>query len=161
MNLEKRTGRVNKTEPKILQTDDDGSYFANMESFLQYLTPKRLELLNIVKLCGPVTVEVLAQALKRTRESVYADVLVLGRDRLVGKIKGGALLVGWDEIAITVTQSRYMRDIGNKKVIDMPTKYLCLAARRLPWLIINIKLKCIKAGKRSFKCVLEVRKKTS
>ncbi|MFA7242771.1 MAG: hypothetical protein WC091_21910 [Sulfuricellaceae bacterium] len=72
--------------------------FESMGGFMRAFTPKRWELLDILKRRGGQSVNQLAQTLGRDYKNVHADIHALHELGLVAKDKAGLVSVPWDEI---------------------------------------------------------------
>src|SRR5437879_5037806 len=58
-------------------------HFEDMVTLLKYLSPRRLELLQKLRMVGPVNIRKLAQALNRDYKNVYNDVADLAHVGLI------------------------------------------------------------------------------
>lgn len=76
--------------------------FLDVQTLLDTLSPKRLELLRYVRSHAKGNVRGLAQALGRDYQNVHTDVAVLESAGLLVR-KGRNLYVPWDEIQSTVS----------------------------------------------------------
>jgi predicted transcriptional regulator len=73
-----------------------------MATLLKYLSPRRYELLQKLKIIGPTNIRKLSQALKRDYKNVYTDIADLVHIGLVEGTKDRRFLVPWDEISATI-----------------------------------------------------------
>jgi predicted transcriptional regulator len=73
-------------------------YFADFKTLLQYITPRRLDLLTILHGHGATSINALAKLLGRSYKNVYDDVQILERVGLIEKDTKGRISVPWDEI---------------------------------------------------------------
>lgn len=62
------------------------------------LTPKRLELMRILRKDGPLSVRSLAKQLERDYKNVHSDVSVLEDVSLIQRTEDGLLVAPWDVI---------------------------------------------------------------
>lgn len=76
-------------------------YFGDMKTFLEYITPKRFVLLDVLHKSGPLTIYALAKLLHRHYKNVHDDVKTMERIGLVEKDESGRYSVPWDEITTT------------------------------------------------------------
>lgn len=72
--------------------------FESMSGFMKAFTPKRWELLEVLKRNGKQSINQLAQVLERDYKNVYTDVQTLHELGLVEKDSAGLVSVPWDEI---------------------------------------------------------------
>jgi predicted transcriptional regulator len=72
--------------------------FESMAGFMRAFTPKRWELLDILKRRGEQNINQLAQLLGRDYKNVHTDIQTLHELGLVQKDKNGLVFVPWDEI---------------------------------------------------------------
>lgn len=146
-----------KPKSSLKPSGEQGIYFEDMKSFLRYLTPTRLRLLNLLRLCGPSSIEVLSQSLKRNQQDVLNDVKALRSDKLLRSLRSGALFVTWDKIDVNVKQSISSSCMSDtKNIIDLPTAYLTQSARRFSWLHVNINKKIINLNTHKYICTFEL-----
>lgn len=73
-------------------------YFADFKTLLQYITPRRLDLLIALHRHGATSINALAKLLKRSYKNVYDDVQVLERVGLIEKDEKQRISVPWNEI---------------------------------------------------------------
>jgi predicted transcriptional regulator len=73
-------------------------YFADFKTMLQYITPKRLDLLIMLHNHGKTSINALAKTLKRSYKNVYDDVQILERVGLIEKDEKQRVSVPWNEI---------------------------------------------------------------
>lgn len=131
----------------------------DMQNFLRFFTHKRLEILNHVYKYGPVREPVLALLLTRY-SNLNDEIQQLKHDKLL--IINRYIRVPWKKITVKVkmTMSITQKEIDDnrKKIIDLPSKYLQVCAKRYHWLTVRIKVKVIanKAEDRCFACTIEI-----
>jgi predicted transcriptional regulator len=70
----------------------------SLPQFLDVFTPKRWELIAMLRDAGPVTIYALAKRLKRHYRNVYKDVAKLREWMVIEKDESGRVFVPWDEI---------------------------------------------------------------
>jgi len=75
--------------------------FDDLPTLLHYLTPKRFELLTVLRASGHSSISALAKRLQRQYRNVFDDVKSLERLGLVSKDASGHFFVAWDEIDAT------------------------------------------------------------
>jgi predicted transcriptional regulator len=75
-------------------------YFADHNTLFSALSPKRWELLRLLRKQGPMSIKKLAAALKRDYKNVYDDVKQLSKLDLIEKQKDERFYVPWDDITI-------------------------------------------------------------
>ncbi len=75
-----------------------GVGFESLPRLLATLTPKRWELIRVLRREGPMTAYALAKTLQRDHKNVYADVAALEAFRIVTRTADGRVEVPWDEI---------------------------------------------------------------
>jgi predicted transcriptional regulator len=73
-------------------------YFADFKTLLQYITPKRLDLLTTLHRHGATSINALAKLLGRSYKNVYDEVQLLERVGLIEKDENNRISVPWDEI---------------------------------------------------------------
>lgn len=84
---------------------ETGIYFTSIEAFRKALTPKRLELLHIIKAQKPSSINELARMAKRNIKNVADDVKYLEQMGLVVKKKTAQKttpLINYDRIALEI-----------------------------------------------------------
>lgn len=74
-------------------------HFEDMPTLLKYLSPRRVELLQKLRMIGPVNIRKLAQALERDYKNVYNDVADLAHVGLIEETSDRRFCVPWDEIS--------------------------------------------------------------
>jgi predicted transcriptional regulator len=74
-------------------------YFEDMATLLKYLSPRRIELLQKLRIVGPINIRKLALTLKRDYKNVYTDVSDLKYIGLIEESENRQLSVPWDEIS--------------------------------------------------------------
>ncbi|MDD3517931.1 MAG: hypothetical protein PHQ14_06250 [Chromatiales bacterium] len=72
--------------------------FENLPRLLSALTPKRWELIRVLRAEGPMTAYALAKLLRRDHKNIYADVAALESFGIVTRTAEGRIEVPWDEI---------------------------------------------------------------
>lgn len=77
-----------------------GIGFENMAQLSEVFTPKRWELAEALKACGPTTIYALAKKLGRHYRNVYKDVTALTEWMVIEKNAEGLVFVPWDEIDV-------------------------------------------------------------
>lgn len=77
-------------------------YFHDFKTLLQYITPKRLVLLETLHASGAMSVNALAKLLKRSYANVHEDVRVLESVGLIERDSLKRVCVPWDEIDTTL-----------------------------------------------------------
>ncbi len=86
----------------IPETPVERVYFGDMRTFLEHITPKRLELLETLHKTGPMSVNALAKLLKRSYKNVYDDVRALEVAGLIERDEQKRIDVPWNEITTTL-----------------------------------------------------------
>ncbi len=98
-----RTGEAIERGEKVKK--DTGIYFTSFEVFRRALTPKRLELLHIIKTQKPSSLNELARLAKRDIKNVVCDVKYLEQIGLIEK-KGTERkikpVINYDRIALEI-----------------------------------------------------------
>lgn len=82
-----------------------GTYFTSIEAFRQAITPKRLELLHIIKARKPASINELARMAKRDVKNVADDVRYMEQIGLIEKEGAGRkkrLIVQYDEVDVRI-----------------------------------------------------------
>ncbi len=82
----------NVEQPEIHLNFEDFAMLASI------LTPKRLELMKILRQHGPLSVRALSKQLKRDYKNVHVDVSALEKADLVQRNEEGLLIAPWDVI---------------------------------------------------------------
>ena len=77
-----------------------GIGFRTMAQFGEVFTPKRWELVEFLKACGPLTIYALAKRLGRHYRNVHKDVTAMIEWIVIEKDDEGRILVPWDEIDV-------------------------------------------------------------
>jgi predicted transcriptional regulator len=84
---------------------ETGVYFTSFEAFRKALTPKRLQLLHVIKISKPKSLHELAEFTKRDIKNVSEDVKYLEQIGLIEK-RGGRRevipVIGYDRIALEI-----------------------------------------------------------
>jgi len=84
---------------------ETGLYFTSFEAFRKALTPKRLELLHMIKLKKPISINELARMAKRDIKNITVDVKYLEQIGLIEKIEVGqrtAPVINYDRIDLEI-----------------------------------------------------------
>lgn len=79
----------------------DRLYFESLPMLLRVLSPKRMELLQTIRMAGPISVRKLSHQLKRDYKNVHTDVSELARLGLIEISEKKQLSVPWDVISIS------------------------------------------------------------
>ena len=85
--------------------EEAGIYFTSIEAFRKAITPRRLELLNIIKTARPGSINQLASLARRNIKNVAEDVKLLSQVGLVETKKAENRLapqVDYDEIDLRI-----------------------------------------------------------
>lgn len=77
-----------------------GIGFRSMAQFGEVFTPKRWELVAVLKAAGPMTIYALAKQLGRHYRNVHQDVTAMVEWMVVEKNAEGCVFVPWDEIDV-------------------------------------------------------------
>ena len=77
-----------------------GIGFRTMAQFGEAFTPKRWELVEVLKAAGPLTIYALAKQLGRHYRNVHKDVTALMQWTVIEKNDAGRVFVPWDEIDV-------------------------------------------------------------
>ena len=77
-----------------------GVGFRTMAQFGEVFTPKRWELVEVLKAAGPLTIYALAKQLGRHYRNVHKDVTALMQWTVIEKNDAGRVFVPWDEIDV-------------------------------------------------------------
>ena len=77
-----------------------GIGFENMSQFSGVFTPKRGELIEALKIIGPLTIYALAKQLNRHYANVHKDVMALCEWLVIEKDDDNKVFVPWDEIDV-------------------------------------------------------------
>lgn len=83
--LENAKGVMKKLERGEKVKKETGTYFTSIEAFRKALTPKRLELLHLIKTKRPSSINELAKISKRDLKNVAEDVKYLAQIGLIEK----------------------------------------------------------------------------
>lgn len=76
--------------------------FVSQELLWKKLTPKRLEILNVMVGAGPMSIRELARRLSRDVKAVHGDVHALLKENLITKTEGGQIELPFDEVRLEV-----------------------------------------------------------
>ncbi len=74
-------------------------FFHDVKTFLRYITPKRIDLLEELHRNGAISIRALAKQLNRSYKNVFDDVKLLEQAGLIEKDEGGLYSVPWDEVS--------------------------------------------------------------
>ncbi len=74
-------------------------FFHDVKTFLRYITPKRIDLLEELHRNGAISIRALAKLLNRSYKNVFDDVKLLEQAGLVEKAENGLYSVPWDEVS--------------------------------------------------------------
>ncbi len=85
-----QSGEVHETEVHL--------NFENFAMLASVLTPKRLELLTVLRQQGPLSVRALSKVLERNYKNVYVDTSDLESVDIIQRDKEGLLIAPWDVI---------------------------------------------------------------
>lgn len=77
-----------------------GVGFKNMAQIGEVFTPKRWELVEVLKASGPQSIYALAKRLNRNYRNVHQDVVTLTDWLVIEKNEAGKIFVPWDEIDV-------------------------------------------------------------
>ena len=113
-----------------------GIDFENMQSLLQYVTPRRLCILNILYNSGPTSVNILTYLARKKREVILNDITALSSAGLLERTTRGNIVFPWKGITISVQQS--LRYTPTQNLISLVDGYLSIYARKYSWLQIQI-----------------------
>jgi len=84
---------------------ETGLYFTSFEAFRKALTPKRLELLHVIKTKKPSSINELARMAKRDVKNIAEDVKYLEQIGLIEKIETPSKttpVINYDRIALEI-----------------------------------------------------------
>jgi predicted transcriptional regulator len=83
---------------ETLATSVEQLFFPDLETLLQFLTPRRMALLKTLHTIGPVSIHALSKELDRDYKNVHTDIQLLEHIGLVTRRKDGRILVPWTRI---------------------------------------------------------------
>lgn len=89
---------------KVHEADFELS-FATPAQLVAELSPKRMELLQVLKKAGPLSIRALAKLMGRNYSNVHADVQRLIEHGLIEKNAGDHVLVPWDDVVVRMDAS--------------------------------------------------------
>ena len=98
-----KTGEAIERGEKV--SKEKGTYFTSFEAFRKALTPKRLELLHIIKAQKPSSINELARMAKRDVKNIADDVNYLEQIGLIQKkatAQKTAPVITYDKIALEI-----------------------------------------------------------
>src|SRR5450759_1630185 len=72
--------------------------FSTPAQLVSELSPKRMELLQVLKKAGPLSVRALAKMMRRNYSNVHADVQRLIEHGLIEKDASDQVFVPWDDV---------------------------------------------------------------
>ncbi len=79
--------------------------FATPAQLVAELSPKRMELLQVLKKDGPLSIRALAKSMGRNYSNVHADVQRLIEHGLIEKNADDRVLVPWDDVVVRMDAS--------------------------------------------------------
>ncbi len=79
--------------------------FSTPAQLVSELSPKRMELLQMLKKSGPVSIRALAKMMGRNYSNVHADVQRLIEHGLIEKDANDHVLVPWDDVVVRMDAS--------------------------------------------------------
>ena len=79
--------------------------FSTPAQLVAELSPKRMELLQVLKKAGPLSIRALAKTMGRNYSNVHADVQRLIEHGLIEKDAGDHVLVPWDDVVVRMDAS--------------------------------------------------------
>ncbi len=79
--------------------------FSTPAQLVSELSPKRMELLQVLKKAGPLSIRALAKMMGRNYSNVHADVQRLIEHGLIGKDADDHVLVPWDDVVVRMDAS--------------------------------------------------------
>lgn len=79
--------------------------FETVPQFAKVFTPKRWELISMLKKLGAVSIYELAKQLDRHYRNVHQDVALLSEWMVIEKDEDGKVLIPWDEIDVRLPLS--------------------------------------------------------
>ena len=100
----KKFARVLDAGEKMHEADFELS-FSSPAQLVAELSPKRMELLQVLKKAGPLSVRALAKMMGRNYSNVHADVQRLIEHGLIEKDAGDHVLVPWDDVVVRMDAS--------------------------------------------------------
>jgi predicted transcriptional regulator len=84
---------------------ETGTYFTSFEAFRKALTPKRLELLHLIKAKKPASINALARIAKRDVKNIAEDLKYLEQIGLIEKEETGnkiAPVINYDKLMLEI-----------------------------------------------------------
>ena len=79
--------------------------FSTPAQLVSELSPKRMELLQVLKKAGPLSVRALAKMMRRNYSNVHADVRRLIEHGLIEKDASDQVFVPWDDVVVRMNAS--------------------------------------------------------
>ena len=79
--------------------------FSTPAQLVSELSPKRMELLQVLKKVGPLSVRALAKMMRRNYSNVHADVRRLIEHGLIEKDASDQVFVPWDDVVVRMNAS--------------------------------------------------------
>jgi len=89
---------------KMHETDFELS-FSTPAQLVSELSPKRMELLQVLKKAGPLSIRALAKMMGRNYSNVHADVQRLIEHGLIEKDAADHVHVPWDDVVVRMNAS--------------------------------------------------------
>lgn len=100
----KKFARLLDAGKKMHEADFELS-FSSPAQLVAELSPKRMELLQVLKKAGPLSIRALAKMMGRNYSNVHADVQRLIEHGLIEKDAGDHVLVPWDDVVVRMDAS--------------------------------------------------------
>ncbi len=88
----------NKAEAGEMEQTEVHLNFEDFSMLVSVLTPKRLELLKLLRQNGPLSIRALAKQLRRDYKNVHSDASTLEDVELIQRNESGLLIAPWDVI---------------------------------------------------------------
>ena len=93
-----------RVDARMHETDFELS-FSTPAQLVSELSPKRMELLQMLKKSGPLSIRALAKMMGRNYSNVHADVQRLIEHGLIEKDANGHVLVPWGDVVVRMDAS--------------------------------------------------------
>jgi predicted transcriptional regulator len=90
---------------EVVHESDFELSFATPAQLASELSPKRMELLQVLKMAGPLSIRSLAKLIGRNYSNVHADVQRLIEHGLIEKNADQHVLVPWDDVVVRMDVS--------------------------------------------------------
>jgi len=87
-----------QAEQGTLTEAEEHLYFIDLKTFLQILSPGRLNILYTLRAQGKTSIQALSQMLARKYQHVYRDVQILKKAGLIQEAEAAYIFVPWDKI---------------------------------------------------------------